>query len=54
MRRRVGACYVAVDVKTSQIAADYPLAADGVPLTDLPMALAKRLPRYPSVPVTRV
>ncbi len=30
------------------------LAAGGVPLTDLPPALAKRLPRYPSVPVARV
>ena len=32
----------------------YTLAAGGVPLADMPEALAKRLPRYPSVPVARL
>ena len=36
------------------MAGNYTLAAGGVPLTDLPEALTKRLPRYPSVPVARV
>ncbi len=52
--RRVSACYVAVEASSSKIAAYYTLAAGGVPLTDLPEALAKRLPRYPSVPVARL
>ncbi len=54
VRRRASACYVAVEIKTGRVAGYYTLAAGGVPLTDLPEALIKRLPRYPSVPVTRV
>ena len=60
VRRRAGACYVALEAgtpttgSTRKVAGYYTLAAGGVPLTDLPVALAKRLPRYPSVPVARV
>lgn len=54
VRRRTSACYVAVEAKTGKVAGYYTLAAGGVPLTDLPEALTKRLPRYPSVPVARV
>ncbi len=54
VRRRASACYVAVEAKTGKVAGYYTLAAGGVPLTDLPKALTKRLPRYPSVPVARV
>lgn len=54
VRRRASACYVAVESSSARLAGYYTLAAGGVPLTDLPPALAKRLPRYPSVPVARV
>lgn len=57
MRRRASACYVALEngaQATAKVAAYYTLAAGGVPLTDLTAAMAKRLPRYPSVPVARV
>ena len=54
IRRRVSACYVAVEVSSNRLAGYYTLAAGGVPLTDLPDALTKHLPRYPSVPVVRV
>lgn len=54
VRRRASACYVAVEVSTGKVAGYYTLAAAGIPLTDLPEALAKRLPRYPSVPVARL
>lgn len=53
-RRRTGACYVAVDADSGSIAGYYTLAAAGVPLTDIPVAMAKKLPRYPSVPVARL
>ena len=53
-RRRVSACYVAVDVDSGRVAGYYTLSAGGVPLNDLPADLTKRLPRYPSVPVARV
>jgi ribosomal protein S18 acetylase RimI-like enzyme len=54
MRRRTSACYVAVDEATNAIAGYYTLAAGSVPLTDLSEAMAKKLPRYPLVPVARV
>lgn len=54
VRRRMSACYVAVEVSSNRLAGYYTLAAGGVPLNDLPPALTKRLPRYPSVPVARV
>jgi ribosomal protein S18 acetylase RimI-like enzyme len=54
VRRRVSACYVAVETSSGKVAGYYTLSADGVLLSDLPATLAKRLPRYPSVPVARV
>ena len=54
VRRRVTACYVAIEVSGSEVAGYYTLAAAGIPLTDMPADLAKRLPRYPSVPVARL
>jgi ribosomal protein S18 acetylase RimI-like enzyme len=54
IRRRVSACYVAVDTITAVIAGYYTLAAGGVPLAEMPPQMAKRLPRYASVPVVRM
>jgi predicted GNAT family N-acyltransferase len=54
IRRLASACYVAVEATTTKIAGYYTLAAAGVPLADMPQHLAKRLPRYPSVPVARL
>ncbi len=54
VRRRASACFVAVEGQSGKVAGYYTLAAGGVPLTDLPDVLIKRLPRYTSVPVARV
>lgn len=54
VRRRVTACYVAVEASEPKVAGYYTLAAAGVPLPDMPQSLAKRLPRYPSVPVAHL
>jgi GNAT superfamily N-acetyltransferase len=54
MRRRVTTCSVALEASGSKIAGYYTLAAAGVLLADVPKSLAKRLPRYPSVPVARL
>ena len=54
VRRRVTACYVAIEAATGKVAGYYTLAAAGIPLADMPPELAKRLPRYPSVPVARL
>jgi GNAT superfamily N-acetyltransferase len=54
VRRRVTACYVVVDAAAGRVAGYYTLAASGVNLSDLPENLARRLPRYPLVPVARL
>jgi predicted GNAT family N-acyltransferase len=54
VRRRATACYVALETDTDQVAGYYTLAAGGIPLTDMPEDIIKRLPRYPSVPVAKL
>jgi GNAT superfamily N-acetyltransferase len=55
IRRRATACFVAIDDEDEgRVAGYYTLAAGAVPLSDLPEQLAKRLPRYPAVPVARL
>ena len=54
IRRRVTACYVALETKTGRVAGYYTLAASGVPLSAMPDDIVKRLPRYPSVPVAKL
>lgn len=54
VRRRVATCFVAVEAETGVVAGFYTLAAAGVPVSDLPSVIAKKLPRYPTVPAIRV
>jgi GNAT superfamily N-acetyltransferase len=54
VRRRATACYVALNGPGAKVAGYYTLTAAGIPLADMPAELAKRLPRYPSVPVARL
>lgn len=54
IRRNVTTCYVAVDNETGLIAGYYTLAMGGVSIADFPKKTAKKLPRYPSVPVVRL
>ena len=49
IRRRVSNCFVALDTE-DRIAGYYTFAATGLPLTELPEAIAKRLPRYGLLP----
>ena len=53
VRRRVAACYVAL-AADGRIAGYYTLAAASVLLHDLPLAVLKKLPRYPTVPAIRM
>lgn len=53
IRRRVTACFVAV-TEENRIAGFYTLATASMLLTDLPASIAKKLPRYPSVPTVRM
>lgn len=54
VRRRMTACFIAREITSGRIAGYYTLAAGGIPLAEMPDSLAKRLPRYPSVPVARL
>jgi predicted GNAT family N-acyltransferase len=53
MRRRVTSCFVAL-TQDGTIAGYYTLASTSVALSDLPAAVAKKLPRYPLVPAVRM
>jgi GNAT superfamily N-acetyltransferase len=54
VRRRATACFVARQVAADRIAGFYTLSAAGILLTEMPVRFAKRLPRYPTVPVARL
>ena len=53
-RRRATACFVARETAADRIAGFYTLAAGGILLTQMPVRFAKRLPRYPTIPVARL
>lgn len=53
IRRRVAACFVALNDQ-HRIAGYYTLASASILLSDLPPAIGKKLPRYPSVPAVRM
>jgi ribosomal protein S18 acetylase RimI-like enzyme len=54
VRRRVSACYVAVEKTTGRVVGYFTLSAADVPVSDLPADMTRRLPRYPSVPAARI
>ncbi|MDO5623296.1 MAG: GNAT family N-acetyltransferase [Pseudomonadota bacterium] len=54
VRRRTSACYVAVAEQSGAVAGYYTLAASSIPLTELAEPTARKLPRYPLVPVARM
>jgi GNAT superfamily N-acetyltransferase len=53
IRRRVANCFVAVDT-SDRVVGFYTLAATGIAPADLPEEIARRLPRYPSIPAYRI
>lgn len=53
IKNRVASCFVATD-DSGTIIGFYTLSATGVPLTGLPEAIARKLPRYPLVPAARM
>ena len=54
VRKHVTACYVTREIATGALAGYYTLAAGSVLLSRMPSSLAKKLPRYPDVPVARL
>jgi ribosomal protein S18 acetylase RimI-like enzyme len=54
VRRKYAACFVARDVTTNMAAGFYTLSSSNVPLNDVPEPMAKKLPRYPTVPAVLI
>ena len=53
IRRRLAACFVAI-TEAQRIVGYYTLSTASVPLSDLPAEIARKLPRYASVPTIRM
>lgn len=54
IRRRLSACFVAVEQASGAVAGYYTIAASSIALPDLPPEAARKLPRYPLIPAVRV
>lgn len=54
VKRNYATCFVARDIATNRIAGFYTLSSSNVPLTEVPELLAKKLPRYPTVPAVLI
>jgi GNAT superfamily N-acetyltransferase len=53
IRRKVTSCFVGV-ADDGSLAGYYTLASASIPIGDLPIDLARRLPRYPTLPAARI
>lgn len=54
VKRKYATCFVAREITTDRVAGFYTLSSSNVPLNDVPEPLAKKLPRYPSVPAVLI
>jgi len=54
IRRRVTACYIALEQDSGRIAGFYTLSASQIAVGDLPEGIRHKLPRYPAVPAVRL
>ena len=54
VKRRYATCFVAREIATDAVAGFYTLSSNAVALTDVPQGLAKKLPRYPTVPAVLI
>lgn len=54
IRRRVAACYIALEQDSGYIAGFYTLSACQISLQDLPQDIQRKLPRYSMVPAIRL
>ena len=54
VKRKYATCLVAREIATDRVAGFYTLSSSNVPLNEVPEPLAKKLPRYPSVPAVLI
>ena len=54
IKRRLAACFVAVEQETHRTAGYYTLSMAGIAIGDLPPEIVRRFPRYPLMPAARL
>jgi ribosomal protein S18 acetylase RimI-like enzyme len=54
VKRHYAACFLACDIAAERVAGFYTLSSSNVPLNEVPEALARKLPRYPTVPAVLI
>ena len=54
VKRSYAACFVLIERSTGKFAGFYTISAHSIPLNDVAPELAKKLPRFPSVPVVLI
>lgn len=54
VKRKYATCFVAREIATDRVAGFYTLSSSNVPLTEVPEGLARKLPRYPTVPAVLI
>jgi ribosomal protein S18 acetylase RimI-like enzyme len=54
VKRKYATCFIAREIATDRVAGFYTLSSSNVPLTEVPELLAKKLPRYPTVPAVLI
>lgn len=54
VKRGYAACYVLVEKASAKLAGFYTLSSHSIPLTEVAPDLARKLPRYPSVPAVLI
>lgn len=54
VKRGYAACYVLIEPASGKLAGFYTLSSHSIPLTELAADVAKKLPRYPSVPAVLI
>lgn len=54
VKRNYATCFVAREIATDRVAGFYTLSSSNVPLIEVPEPLAKKLPRYPTVPAVLI
>ena len=54
VKRSYATCFVARELATERVAGFYTLSSSNVPLAEVPPDLARKLPRYPTVPAVLI
>ena len=54
VKRNYATCFVAREITTGKVAGFYTLSSSNIPLVDIPADLARKLPRYPTVPAVLI